>query len=741
MHHPSRSVRFGPFQLDLRSGELSKGATKLKVPDQSIEILKALLEQPGELMTREQLRERLWPADTFVDFEHGLNTAVRRLRAALGDVADAPRYIETLPRRGYRFVGTLDYAGCDEPVPPGTSSKGGHPPAGSDPRHGYRFTADVQPVIPQDAPAHQHGGQEGPGSPIVLLDAGSRPALGAVGRRSPWRAARVHGAWRRAASVLLLCAASAAVAALLARQPAPLVGPPVRFDVPVSPTMRFERIDGPEISPDGRALVYAAVESGNRRLFRIDLASQETIGLSGTEGATLPFWSPDSQSIGFFANGELKGISAAGGRARTWTSTEAAATGGGTWGPGTILFAPSQLGLVHRIISPGGQSEPLALPPGAYLTPHLLPDGRSFLVWERTRQTLYAASFGRPDTLRTIGSGTMWGARYKAGHLVFRQGTTLMARPFDARRQAFSGPPRQLAENAIWHSVSHTGTIVYRSARPRPRRLTWFDRNGNRIGTVGDAGAIQGMALAPSGRRAAIWLDTGGNTDIWSVDLASGITSRLTSDAAQETDAAWSPDERTLAFSSTRDGRSAVHVKHLADGKEELIADHPLLVVDTWTPDGEFIVARTLGRAVYLVPVTGDRTPRLLVETPYIEDELRISPDGRWVAFNSDESGRWEVYVAAFPDFTSKRQVSAAGGVQPHWRGDGRELFFLGPDGSMMSAGVVAGAELVTAVPSVMFSTNLDATPSLPQLASRLTASGSSDSMPGSEGLSRSRSC
>jgi len=248
------------------------------------------------------------------------------------------------------------------------------------------------------------------------------------------------------------------------------------------------------------------------------------------------------------------------------------------------------------------------------------------------------------------------------------------------------------------------------------RQLTWFSRDGARAGVVGESEQINGLDLATSGRRAAIWRKTGENVDLWNVDLKSGITSRLTNDPTLDADAAWSPDERILAFTSLRSGRAAVYLKHLVDGKEELLAERDdALLVDTWTPDGKFVIARSFGMAVYLIPLAGDRKPRLLVDTPYIEDQLSVSPDGRWVAFNSDESGRWEVYVAAFPEFTAKRQVSAAGGVQARWRGDGRELFFLSPNGSMMTVRVTPGPELVTGPPSVLFTANIDPDPTLSQ--------------------------
>jgi eukaryotic-like serine/threonine-protein kinase len=235
---------------------------------------------------------------------------------------------------------------------------------------------------------------------------------------------------------------------------------------------------------------------------------------------------------------------------------------------------------------------------------------------------------------------------------------------------------------------------------------------------VGEPGHAIGLSLAPQGRRAAVWQDTGGNVDIWSIELSSGIFSRVTSDPGMDGDAAWSPDGRTIAFTSNRSGRQAVYLKHLGDGREELLAElDAAFVVDAWTPDGKAVVARTTGRAVYLVPVEGDRTPQLLVDTPYVEDELRISPDGRWVVFNSDESGRWEIYVARFPGFTAKQQLSAAGGVQPQWRADGKEVFFLSLDSVMTSVSITLGDELTAAVPTPLFATNIAASASVPQYA------------------------
>ncbi len=504
----------------------------------------------------------------------------------------------------------------------------------------------------------------------------------------------------------MVCTALVAMALLRSSRSA-ITQTPVRFDLVLPGEMQQMDFNTGAISPDGQRFVFETNVDGRTQLALRDMASTGLVVLSGTEGGFGPFWSSDSRSIAFFSlNGglkQLKRIPATGGPVRVICDTpsfDPSIPTDGTWRGGVILFTTS--GPISRVAATGGTAttlETLPWKPGQrrYASVQLLPDGHHLLFTLADDPALYGASLDAPGTRKILDEGAP--ARYAAGHVFYARGEGLFARPFDPERLQVSGAEVQIADRAGFagvagfFSVSDGGTVVYRPESIAVSRLTWFDRNGRHTGTLGDPAPYGQVVLSPRGRRATVvrFDAQGDHGDLWDIDLASGIFSRLTTDPADDVDPSWSPDERALAFVSERTGRQALFVKDVVSGREEPLGTFgEPAVIDEWTRDGRFIIFRTLGKAVYAMPLSGDRTPRLLADTPYIEDEVHVSPDGRWVAFQSDESGRWEIYVAAFPTFTSKRQISSGGGFQPQWRGDGRELFYLSPDGSLMSVRVDA---------------------------------------------------
>ena len=546
-------------------------------------------------------------------------------------------------------------------------------------------------------------------------------AQGSQAHRAETVASHTRSSWllwiTSAAAVLL----AATVLALL-RWPSSAVAPrrPMRFEVAPPLNMQLDELDAVAISPDGQHLVFTATVDGLRQLVRRDLASGELVVMPGTQGAVSPFWSPDSRSIAFFelTSDKLKRVLVAGGPARVVADKILLDIARGTWASGSIVVgSESGGGPLYRVPETGGPAAPLDLrPPTAaqkdFAYPSYLPDGRHLTVSIAGESAIYVASVDGTGTRRILDDASA--AVYAAGHLFYARGAGLFARPFDPERLEFSATEVRVAGQASSVSVSNDGTIAYRREQATSSRLTWFDRIGRRTGTLGGPGLYRQVVLSPQGRHATVQRLDDESSDLWDVDSTTGIFTRLTSDPAEDADPAWSPDERALAFTSERGGRLAVFIKDVVSGKERALGhfDEPM-VVDQWTPDGRFVITRTLGQAVYRIPVDGDAKAQLLVNTPYVEDEVHVSPDGRWVAFNSDESGTWEVYVAAFPSFVSKRQISNGGGSQPQWRGDGRELFYLAPGGTMMSVRVEAQAGFTTSPPTRLFTSDIQFDPLL----------------------------
>jgi Tol biopolymer transport system component/predicted Ser/Thr protein kinase len=469
----------------------------------------------------------------------------------------------------------------------------------------------------------------------------------------------------------------------------------------------------PAISPDGRRLVFGARSADGRlQLWVRSLNSRTAQPLAGTESARFAFWSPDSKSIGFFAGGKLKTINAAG--SPPLTVANAPVGHGGSWSPeGIIVFAPDEGESLQRILASGGTAVPATTLNTAegrsHRAPWFLPDGRHFLFENLLRGTndisIQVASLDSKET-KTVARASS-NAVYADGRLLFLRENTLMAQPFDAKRLATTGDAVPVAEqigqatgDAVGlFSAASTGLLTYQAgAGVGGTRLTWFDRSGKRAGTLGDAGDYRTLEFSPDRKSlAASVVDASGNQDLWIYDVARGLRTRFTFDPGLDDDPLWSPDGRSIAFRSNRKGHFDLYRKSSdgAGAEELLYADNFEKTPGNWSPDGKFLLFRAAdpktGTDIWVLPLSPQQTgttpkPSLFLQTAFNLDRPRFSPDGRWVAYQSNESQQAEIYVAPFPGRGGKRQISTSGGFLPRWRPDGKEIFYLGPGGRLMAA-------------------------------------------------------
>jgi eukaryotic-like serine/threonine-protein kinase len=481
--------------------------------------------------------------------------------------------------------------------------------------------------------------------------------------------------------------------------------------------------NAPAVSPNGRQIVFGARRAdGQTQLWVHSLDSPTPQPLAGTENARFPFWSPDSRSVGFFADGKLKRMDVAGGPALTLA--EAPDGNGGAWSPdGVIVYTPSNIGPLYRVAAAGGAPSPATTLHGTndftHRFPWFLPDGRHFLFEDQ-------AQFGSNDVIlqigtldfnevKTVGPSNSNGV-YSSGYLLYLKASTLMAQPFDVKRLATTGEAVPVAEPvrsdlyaggvAGLFSVSHGGLLAYQAGTGiGGQRLTWFDRTGKPVGSVGDTADFFALEFSPDHKNLAA-TRLGQNVDVWIYDVARGLPRRFTFSPARDRQAIWSPDGRTIVYQSNPKGAADLYRK-AADGtgaEELLYARGAENVATSWSPDGKSLLFFTLDpktqRDIWVLPLEGGPAgapgkPIPWLVTPFNERFPKFSPDGRWVVYESDDSQRPEIYVAPFTGPGSKRQISAGGGTHPRWRADGREIFYVGPNGSLMAAEVSAkGASL-----------------------------------------------
>ena len=657
--------------MNAAEGQLLKNGLRIRLSGQPLQILLILLAHPGDVVTSEQLCEQVWKEGTFVDFEHGLHAAVNKLRRALGDSAESPRYIETVPGRGYRFIGAVERS---------------HAPVNFE--SGSRDTSALAPQ--------------------------------ASGNPSPVRSRSGRRWWIAAAATLVLGVLGGWAASHLRQMPTDERVFSLQINPPEGSEFTFgTQTAGISLSPDGKTAAYVATDKGKAALWVRPLDGSTARLLAGTEDAGWPFWSQDSKSIAFFARGKLQRVDLAGGAPRTICDVGQAR--GGSWSDnGRILFGGWDSGL-FEVAASGGQPSPLTTLDASrgevfHYWPQVLPGGR-FLYFVRSNRHentgVYAASLANPhrptqllatDTNALYAPAVDGDRNNQKGNLLWLRGGTLVAQDFDTTTLKLSGAPHPIADpvarvgvhGQMQVAVSATGILLYSASNPL-RQFTWVDGTGKPQGTFGEPAANAFFHLSRDGQHVVVARPSLNGTDLWMMDVDRGVPSRFTAMPGIQYYPVWSPDGRTILFGSETPSNLLRKEASGAGGEQHLThSPNPQFPMD-WSRDGRFILfeqdtAPGDQRSLWILPVGPDNTkPRPYLLTGFNESMGQFSPDTRWVAFQSDESGRYEVYIDSFPVPRGKVRISTGGGVLPQWGAGGRELFYVSADSVLMLVSLKLG--------------------------------------------------
>jgi eukaryotic-like serine/threonine-protein kinase len=688
----SRPRIFGPFAFDEASGELRKHGVRLRLQGQPLRILSLLLEQPGRPVRRDEFHQQLWSGSTFVDFEHGLNAAINRLRQVLGDSADHPRYIETLPGRGYRFIAAVE-------------------------------DADTKPMLVI--------------APRPSSEVDESPPAASTARQTRGKTWKI---WLIAGGVLAFLAI---VYLAVLRRPLSSLGPQLQFVISPPDGYALEAGSSRQtfaLSPDGTRLAFSAMDaSGIFQAFVRDLNALESRPLGNTIGSYHVFWAPDGRSLFLSLRGSLHRTALDGDSYQLLCDNPAILFTGVVVGTNLLMSAHAADYIVPLA---GGTPQQTKR---HYPWPQVLPNGKHLLHTVFDTKTghhrVRVAEIDNPGSARDLletDSRAMYAPSVvepRTGYLIYVRAGNILAHPFDPDSLRLRGEPigivsrtySFLPTGAADFSVSNNGMLAYRRYLSRSQ-LAWVTRRGEVVKTVGPANVnVKQGRLSPDGRKiaASIFDVNRGVNDMWIIDVETGTARRTIVGRGLTDNPVWAPDSKTLAFSRD-DGRlPKLFVRGIGEtDPEEPLPENFFQIPTDWSRDGRFIaftntsfaqVQNEMRGDVWLIDTARGRKPVHLIGTPFHEANPAFSPDGRWLAFTSNESGRTEVYVQAFEAGDSPRLVgerylvSKHGAISIRWRPDGKELFYLGWDGRLYAVPISLSQRPKTGDPASLFAIDTEA--------------------------------
>ena len=681
---PVSIYRFGPYEFQASNGDLRKQGLRIKLQPKPQQILQALLEHAGQTVKRQDLNTRLWPQDTFVDFDQGLNVAIKKLRYALNDSSDAPRYIETVPGVGYRFLVPPEIVHESSALVSSAAlvDRSLQNEDASRPNvHNGNLQTQLQP-----SPASAESAN---GARNLSADSAAP-----VAPKMPW--VRVFAA---AIALTFAIVIVSAVAMLLPRSTTQTL----RLNLTLPARLRLlttEAGRGLALSPDGTRIVFPALDAnGKTELWMRRMDALDPQPLPGTEDGAFPFWSPDGENIAFFTDLRLKRLRLRDGLVREICPAESAR--GGIWTKeDLIVFAPSTRTELYKVSAGGGVPIPVTKLDEKHHTTHrwpaLLPDGRHFVYLAANHETpdvpaeIYLASLDGSSNERIIDADS--NAVVVSDRLVFVSAGKLMSRRLDVEHHRAEATATILAEGVGYYHGSWYGSfaagaqsLIYRQQKsPGEQVIARFDRQGKRLGTVSTPGNYQTVSLSPDGQVVAAACG----------DPAMGICviqpdgSMTKLPGVIGFDVAWSPDSRSVAYDLHGQSNSEVRIKEVESKTPERTISSRWEGVGSWLPDGKHLLLIGDDSSVNVFDLQTGKRRNYLPPSPRLA-HARISPNGKWVAYDSDATGSWEVYLASYPVASVKYQVSTSGGMEPRWRGDSRELYYLGAGEDLFAVPIV----------------------------------------------------